>query len=143
MSTAMDTHIQDFTDAFCAPNIDFIPVHQIVWFCEKRGIDIIVFLDGFMEKHPSWFRHRFDKGIQLKKGGPAQQHVGRFASGVVAWEEWSRDGWEHRDDGPAEIRYDERGNIIFEAWWRNGEQYTPSAHDRLAWAAAQRREGGE
>lgn len=81
-----------------------------------------------------WYRNN----EQHREGGPAA--VWRDGTGEPIREEWWRGNKRHRDDGPAVIwLIDGRGEMD---WWKNGEPYAPSAHERLAWAKIQATRGG-
>jgi hypothetical protein len=47
----------------------------------------------------------------------------------------------HRDDGPAIIERDRVGDLT-EHWYRHGQPYHPSAHERMKWEAIKQARGG-
>ena len=65
-------------------------------------------------------------------------------------EHWLRAGKHDRRDGPAilcvEYYQDDDGErqnrVLHEAWYRDGEQFEPSAHEQMKWQATQAKQGG-
>lgn len=53
-----------------------------------------------------------------------------FLSGMIKREEWKRDSYFHREDGPACISYFETGVISYQAWYWYGQQHR---EDGPAW----------
>ena len=51
-------------------------------------------------------------------GGPALTIT---FGGKLELEGWIENGQEHRDDGPAEIYYDDNGEYIGETWYKKGQ----------------------
>lgn len=48
-------------------------------------------------------------------------------------EQWWKDGKQHREDGPAEVQWDENGNKEIEAWYKNGAWYKENGPAITAW----------
>lgn len=61
-------------------------------------------------------------GAMHREGGPADVERDPV-SGSTVKETWCKDGWPHRDDGPAIITWSlKTGKVNYSAWYRNGEQ---------------------
>ena len=72
-----------------------------------------------------------------RENGPAYT---LYLDGRLHQENWFQNGKIHRDRGPANIFFNEDGSVYAEFWMRDGQDYDPSTHERLAWMAAQRSE---
>jgi hypothetical protein len=81
----------------------------------------------------------YQRGALDRADGPA--FIERdLATGETTWEKWLKNGERHREGGPAAIERQSDGSTT-EKWYIKGEEYHPTAHQRMKWAAIKAQQG--
>lgn len=108
-----------------------IPYNQIVKRELGEGYSVVTEQVGKMT-HVNWYDKSGDNC--RRGGGPTsvwyyEDDISK--SNILISESWKRRGEYHREDGPAIIRWDEKGNLINEKFFLNDKQLDGDELDKL------------